>query len=523
MDEQHLSMEEIEALEEQSKRHIGFWTKLGGGALTFAILFHVIVIILGAIWIFQIIKIPEKKIDFMPGGGGGGGERGAETKVQTKKRAQITPTSNVKRVFAEGAKSQYSIPDPGDTFGEMATLSSLTGGGMSGGLGGSGTGKGFGSGSGSGMGSGKGMGKLFGLIPETMSKRCSKQDRLQRLKDNGGTAACEEAVTKGLRWLKTNQQTDGSWGPAHPTAMTGLALLAYFGHCETPASEEFGDSCVKGITYLVNLGMKNDGKLGTDLSGQPFCYEHGIATYALAEALTFCKELKFEVPNLVEVTTKAGQFIIDNQNKNGGWAYNYTIEGGHTDTSVVGWQIQALKACSHTGIKFRSMITCINRGLAYVASCQNDSGGFGYVSAKDGEREGYFTLTGVGMLCHQMWGKGKSEINKGAKYVIKNTKFDYNSEFADLYGHYYESQAMMQVGGEDWKKYNAIFRDQLLNNQDTDGSWKVPGGGKPIRAAGSEYVGNAVYRTCLCTLMLEVYYRFLSTGGGGGLKDRSGI
>ena len=45
--------------------------------------------------------------------------------------------------------------------------------------------------------------------------------------------------------------------------MTGLALLAYFGHCETPVSEEFGDSCMKGIVYLVNLGMKNDGKLAS--------------------------------------------------------------------------------------------------------------------------------------------------------------------------------------------------------------------------------------------------------------------
>ena len=51
-----------------------------------------------------------------PGGGGGGGERAAETKVQQKKRAQITPTTNVKRVFAEGATSTYQIPDPGDTI-----------------------------------------------------------------------------------------------------------------------------------------------------------------------------------------------------------------------------------------------------------------------------------------------------------------------------------------------------------------------------------------------------------------------
>ena len=81
---------------------------------------------------------------------------------------------------------------------------------------------------------------------------------------------------------------------------------------------------------------------------------------------------------------------------------------------------------------------------------------------------------------------------------------------------------MMQRGGDEWKKYNDMFRDQLLSNQDADGSWKVPGGGKKIRAVGPNFVTDKIYRTCLCTLMLEVYYRFLSTGGGGS-KERSGI
>ena len=56
-----------------------------------------------------------------------------------------------------------------------------------------------------------------------------------------------------------------------------------------------------------------------------------------------------------------------------------------------------------------------------------------------------------------------------SNFLAIRTRFDYNSEFADLYGHYYESQAMMQRGGEDWVKYNELFRDQLLDNQDLDG------------------------------------------------------
>ncbi len=502
------------------ERKPGFWSKIGGGSLMFAALFHIVLLVIGAFWIFQIIQPPEKKVDFMPPGGGGG-ERGAES-VAVKKRAQITPTTNVKRVFAEGAVASYAIPEQGDNFGEMSTLSSLSGGGMAGGLGGSGTGSGFGKGAGAGggLGMGAGMGKLFGLVPESMRKRCSKEDRLQRLAQNGGTPACEEAVLKALRWLKTTQAEDGSWGETNKAGMTGLALLAYLGHCETPASEEFGESCMKGIVYLVDLAMKNNGKMASNFTENSWCYEHSIAAYALGEAATFCKEAKIEIPSLNEMTAQAGQFIIDNQNKNGGWAYMYVKVDGHTDVSVSGWQIQALKACSHTNLKFTGMQSCIGKALDYLTTCQADHGGFGYTGQTPAGGRTYFTLTGVGMLCNQMWGRGnRNEVRKAAKYVMENSKFDYTSEDSDLYAHYYESQAMIYRGGEEWKTYNDMVRDQLLNNQDADGSWKEPGMGGDFAGEGQ----GKTYRTCLATLMLEVYYRFLNTGGGGGTRDKTGI
>lgn len=152
-------------------KKLTIWNKIGGGALAFAVIFHVILLIIGAIWIFQIIREPEKKVDFLPGNGdSGGSERSAQHKMQQKKQAQITPTSQVKRVFAEGALSNYAIPENGDNFGTMSPLSSLGGGGASGGLGGSGGGKGFGIGAGSGLGT-KGLGmKMFGLQLEGTAK-----------------------------------------------------------------------------------------------------------------------------------------------------------------------------------------------------------------------------------------------------------------------------------------------------------------------------------------------------------------
>ena len=54
-----------------------------------------------------------------------------------------------------------------------------------------------------------------------------------------GDANTERAVMKALRWLKLHQQPDGSWPGVKP-ASTGLAILTYLAHGETPSSPEFG-------------------------------------------------------------------------------------------------------------------------------------------------------------------------------------------------------------------------------------------------------------------------------------------
>ncbi|MCX6867154.1 MAG: hypothetical protein NTV46_13225 [Verrucomicrobia bacterium] len=414
-------------VEAPEKHQPGVWSKVGGEALTFAVVFHVAF------------------------GDSGGGDRGVQTASLNKKHNPITPSNDIKRVVAEGALSNLAAIHQGIDLGELEVLKSLPGGGGPAGMGGSGLGSGFGQGDSSGIGNRwggpKAAGKIFGPVPLDLSKRCSVDDRRQRILNNGGTLACEDAVLKGLRWLKTQQQADGSWGDQNKPAMTGLALLAYLGHCETVASPEFGESVAKGLVYLIDLGMKNDGKLGTDFNGQPFCYEHAIATYALAEAATaaLCTGSKWPfLPHLNEVTRKAGQFIIDNQNKNGGWAYQYAIDGGHTDLSIVGWQVQALKACSHVpNAKFKGMDGSISQALNYVNSLQGPSGSYGYAGPGGG---GYQPLTGVGMLCNQMWDKGKSpHVIRAAKSVLAHTTFNFKTG-AHLYAAYYESQAAVTNG-----------------------------------------------------------------------------
>lgn len=190
----------------------GFWGKVGGGALTFAVLLHLILLIIGAFWIFQIIQDTEKTVDFLPGGGqqgGGGGERSA-TKIQQKRLSQITPSNQVKRVFAEGAVSNFQLPDPGDSFGEMSALTSL-GGGSLGGLGGSGSGggfgsgkgKGFGSGLGAGTGGGGGMGTLFGMVSGEGNRLCGHIYDYTQTKDSRPSQfANDYSQSNNLPWMR---------------------------------------------------------------------------------------------------------------------------------------------------------------------------------------------------------------------------------------------------------------------------------------------------------------------------------
>jgi hypothetical protein len=55
-------------------KKLGFWAKFGGASFTIAVLIHILLGILAAIWIAQRIYPPEKKIDFLPGGGEAGGQ-----------------------------------------------------------------------------------------------------------------------------------------------------------------------------------------------------------------------------------------------------------------------------------------------------------------------------------------------------------------------------------------------------------------------------------------------------------------
>ncbi len=408
-------------------------------------------------------------------------------------RRPATPPSSMAKMLVSASVSPTAIPVPVVDVTEVSVDVGL--------------GDDFGTGDSFGEGDGPG-GPSYRRIPTIMKERCTKADRLARLEKEGGSEACEEAVVKSLQYFQGTQNADGSWGKSHRVGYTGLALLAYLGHCETPVSPEFGATVEKAMVYLINVGMANSGKIASDLNDKHWPYEHGIATYALAEAYTLCQEKTHNIPNLKDVVEMAGLHIISTQHQSsGGWDYNYDYSGPRGgDSSIVCWQMQALKACKYTGIESFSKINSVARkGLEYLENCQTDDGGVRY-SPTGGKP----TMTGGLVLCHQQWGRSsRGAVRKGRSFIENQIKFGYDTADADLYAHYYYGQAMINFGGSSWSNYNKLFRDEVLNAQNADGSYKVPGGGSAINGTATTFVSNAHYRTCLATLMLEVYYRFL--------------
>src|SRR5690606_32264673 len=138
---------------------------------------------------------------------------------------------------------------------------------------------------------------------------------------------------------------------------------------------------------------------------------------------------------------------------------------------------------------------------------------FGY--RKKGDRD--YSLTGVGVLCTYFWKGDKDQsIKDGIKSILDMSErkypVKYDGDKADLYAWYYHTQACLMFGGSAWNKWNRCCQDEIADAQSKHGSWRPikaqnPGGELQQRADGD----GPVYRTTLCILMLEVFYRYMPT------------
>lgn len=348
----------------------------------------------------------------------------------------------------------------------------------------------------------KAVGKSMGKgLPGSMAGRAGGMARSTAMRNSGGKDKSEKAVIAGLRWLKDHQNPDGSWSDEFKPGMTGLGLLCFLGHGELPESPEFGPTVKKALDWILERGTEFQGRMTMTKGGwggNHGVYEHAIVTYAMGEYYSMTKDERF-----APLLKQAIGYIVQGQNPLGGWDYGYA-KGPRNDLSVAGWQIQALKAAHLTGLGIPGVDEALDKSMDFIKKWQGNEGGFGY-----DKPDNRLSLTGVGVLCTYFWRENKDRtVKEGIDFLLGKAEVKYKGDKADLYAWYYNTQACLMFGGSAWSKWNRMFQDEIADNQSPDGSWPPTAGGVGALQQKPNGAGP-YYRTTLCVLMLEVFYRYM--------------
>ncbi len=342
------------------------------------------------------------------------------------------------------------------------------------------------------------------------------------------------AVDRGLEFLASQQQGDGSWigsvgfklnqdyqvqeadvPHVGVTALCGMAFLAG-GHL--PDRGPYGAVLDRAIDFLI--AQQND--QGFITKRQSRMYDHAFATLFLAEVFgqTESSEVRVALQRAIDL-------IKNSQNERGSWRYQpFALE---SDMSITVCQLMALRAARNVGIRVPA--ETINRAVKYVTDSRlgqdadDYSHGFGrYV------QEGYYAL-GPGAFLYQyqegdmsrssfaLTAAGITSLYHAAQYdssthemqtsldfltdqMRRVSDSDWRCHFFYWYGHYYAVQAMFITGGRWWSQYWRTVSGELLEtgtpfSQGKDGAWPNPVG--PGRN----------FATAVACIVLQVPFRYL--------------
>lgn len=336
----------------------------------------------------------------------------------------------------------------------------------------------------------------------------------------GATEASESAVAAALEWLANHQLPDGGWNYDHRagacnarcgnagsltdcrTGATAQALLPFLGAGQTHKQGKYKKQVEAGLYFLTQqMIVRPNGGLQTgDLAqGGGNMYAHGMSAIVLCEAYGMTHDKGLMMPAQLSLN----HIVYAQDPVGGGWRYAPRTPG---DTSVVGWQLMALKS-GHLAYLQVPPAT-INGANKFLDSVMSDYSFYGYTDPGRGQ-----ATTAIGILCRMYlgWKKDHPGIEKGVQYLSQTGPSQGN-----MYYNYYATQCMRHYDGELWDKWNVKMRDQLVNSQDKTGhlkgSWHMKGDHGSDR-------GGRLYCTSMATMILEVYYRHMPIYGQQAAQD----
>jgi len=205
------------------------------------------------------------------------------------------------------------------------------------------------------------------FAPVAAAQEVAKTDAAEILTETRVVERVTVSVDRALEYLASVQRPDGAWdGNNAPNA---LALLAFMGRGHVPGRGPYRDVLEKGKNFILRTQDANGVFVPQRAAGSGPMYQQGLATLALAEMYGMDPD-----PKLEEALRKSVDLLVRCQSNKGGWRYQ--PKKADEDLSVTVMQVVALRAANNAEIPVPA--ETINKAVAYVKSCADPKGGFGY-------------------------------------------------------------------------------------------------------------------------------------------------
>jgi hypothetical protein len=303
------------------------------------------------------------------------------------------------------------------------------------------------------------------------------------------------AINRGLGWVAATQSSLGHWTAGnYPTAMTALAGTALLCSGSTTTQGPYARQIQRAVDYLVTKSRPN-GLIGDPLTDNRYTYGHGFSMLFLSQILGEEEDAERR-EDLIDVLIRAVDFSGKAQTPSGGWGYVSAKDGNNFDEgSTTITQVQGLRGCRNAGIPVPSEV--IENAKQYIYRCKNPDGGISYSSRNRGSSRPAITAAAIAALYNA--GDYDSEqvpdMLAYAKQNLHNITDNVRSFGHWHYTYLYYSQVVYRQTEEEWRPFRDKLYKKIVSEQNPNGNW----------------VGNIgpIYVTACNLIMLQLNKAFL--------------
>ncbi len=281
----------------------------------------------------------------------------------------------------------------------------------------------------------------------------------------------EAAIEKGLKWVAKTQSSLGHWtAGGYPTAMTALAGTALTASGSTTIQGPYSKNIRKAVDFLYSK-LRGNGLIGDPASDNRYTYGHGFSMLFLSQVLGE-EEDEERREELIDTLTKACDFSGKAQTPAGGWGYVSAKDGNNFDEgSTTITQVQGLRGCRNAGVVVAGEI--IDKAKEYIYGCKNADGGISYSSKNRGSSRPAITAAALAALYNagDYDSKHVPEMLDYCKKTLQNLGEGPNSFGHWHYTYLYYSQVMYRQGNKEWEPFRDKLYAHIIKDQQSDGSW----------------------------------------------------